>query len=73
MVMLCWKMATTAHSWATELWSHHPPPAKSKRMCHSKADSEAQLVMVLDKVLTGVCSALNLCLPTYSSKTAIQL
>lgn len=43
----CWKMATTAHRWATELWFHHPPPAKSKRMCHSKADSEAQLDMAL--------------------------
>lgn len=51
-------MATTAHRRATELWSHHPLPvwlpAKSKRMCHSKADSEAQLVMVLDRVLSDI-------------------
>lgn len=49
------------------------PPAKRKRMCHNKADSEAQLAMVLDGVVTVVCSALNYCLHTYSSKTAIQL
>lgn len=49
------------------------PPAKSKRTRHSKAGSEAQLIMVLHGVLTVVCSALNWYPPTYSSKTAIQL